>query len=248
MLRTITYNVYGGNAFPLRERGIFQEQLPQRIALELALHAPTLITLQECPSQLFLETMAELLGMHGAFFPGGWSGGLLSRHPIIEVKNCPLPVGRERPEDCFTRHWGYGRIEMPEGPLHVYTAHLHPESHDIRMREIDLMLDVMQPHLQGADLLLFQGDLNHHPDTPEMRRWKDAGLEDAFQAAGQGPRETYSSLRPREALDHIWAGAALRGKATHCEVLRDGAFVANAELPHALALSDHLPLVADFNA
>lgn len=249
MLRTITYNVFGGAAFPAHRHNhdilmTFRKQLPGRIALELALYQPDIVTLQECPSEPFAYEIAERLDFSHAYFPGGWNGALLSRFDIVESRNCPLPAGTARPEECFTRHWGSATLDLPSGPLRVCTAHLHPEDHAVRMREIDLMLEVIAPWLAAGDPLLLQGDLNHLDVTPEYARWGAAGLEDAFLAAGEGERESWSSLRPRQALDYVWAGGSLRGRARHCRTLGEGAFCPHANDPASLALSDHFPVLA----
>jgi endonuclease/exonuclease/phosphatase family metal-dependent hydrolase len=252
MLRTITYNVFGGDAYPAHRHNQdilarFRSQLPERIALELALYEPDIVTFQECPSEGFADDVAARLDMHHAYFPGGWSGAVLSRYPILESENCPLPAGTTRPPECFTRHWGRAMLESPTGPLHLYSAHLHPEHHDTRMAEISVMLEVMQPHIHGPAPLLLQGDLNHIDTTPEYHRWAAAGLQDAFAQAGEGERESWSSLAPRQALDYIWAGGTLRNHATHCRTLNEGAFRPHTGNPASLALSDHLPVLAVFS-
>lgn len=251
MLRTITYNVFGGAAYPEHRHNhdilmTFRKQLPERIALELALFNPDVVTFQECPSEPFAYEIAERLEMNHAFFPGGWNGALLSRFDIGSSRNCPLPESASRPPECFTRHWGIATLHTPEGPLRVCTAHLHPEHHDTRMREIDLMLEVISPWLEAGEAVLLQGDLNHLDVTPEYSRWGAAGLEDAFLVAGEGERESWSSLRPRQALDYIWAGGSLRGRARHCRTLGEGAFRPHTDDPASLALSDHFPVFAIF--
>lgn len=224
----------------------FRKQLPERIALELALYQPDIVTLQECPSEHFAYEIAERLDFNHAFFPGGWHGALLSRFDIVESRNCPLSVGADA-AGCFTRHWGSAVLDAGAGPLRVYSAHLHPEDHAVRMREISLMLEIMAPHVHGEAPMLLQGDLNHIDVAPEYARWGAAGLEDAFLAAGEGERESWSSLRPRQPLDYLWAGGTLRGRARHCRVLGEGAFRPHHDDPASLALSDHFPVLADFS-
>ena len=252
MLRVITYNILACAAFPERRDNRerlrrFRRQVAERIALELALYAPDIVTFQESPAESVVAEIAEKLDMAHAYFPGGFPGAVLSRHPIVDSNNCPMPGGQPRPEDCFTRHWGSAVIETPQGKLLLHSAHLHPQDHAVRMREAAYMIEAMGTAIAGEAPMLLMGDLNHPPETPEYGLWTAAGLEDSFLSAGTGSRASYSSVRPREAIDYIWAGGALRGKAVSCRVLHEGAFRNNPEDPGSLALSDHLPVMAEFS-
>ncbi len=129
-IRTISYNVLACRGFNGKEGdraavARMAPQIPARIALELALHQPDIVTFQESPREAVVADIAKRMGMDYAYFPGGYPGSVLSRFPIVESKNCPLAEG-ERPSDLFTRHWGKAVLRMEDQDLVVYTAHLYP--------------------------------------------------------------------------------------------------------------------------
>ena len=261
-IRTITYNVLGCRGFPETRTNrenlrAARGQIPERIALEVALYRPDIVTFQEGPAEEVVARIAEDLKMRYVFFPGAWPGNddypggfpgaLLTHYPIVSSQNCPLAGGGERSPDLFTRHWGVAVLDTPLGSLPVFSGHLHPSDAAVREREVTKALAVMTHALEKEGLLLFQGDLNHRPDGPEYPRWKNAGLIDAFAARRDGVHEfTFSSPRPRSRIDYIWAGGALAEKLQSCRILWEGAFRTNPDDPASYALSDHVPVFAEF--
>jgi endonuclease/exonuclease/phosphatase family metal-dependent hydrolase len=249
-LRTITYNVLAFRGFKRTEdnQAVLDQarsQMARRMALELALHRPDLVTFQESPSEKLVQEVAELLGMNHAYFPGGYPGTVMTRHKILESTNCPLVEGT-RPKDLFTRHWGRALIQREEGELVVYTVHLHPGKAELREREVTEMLKVMAVDRDAGRTLLLQGDLNHKPDGPEYPRWVAAGLTDAFAAKGTGQALTIPSTTPNKRIDYVWASEPLARRVQECRVLFEGAFRTNPEDPRSFALSDHIPVLAVF--
>jgi endonuclease/exonuclease/phosphatase family metal-dependent hydrolase len=254
VLRSITYNVYGAKGWPEKtgnraRLALAQPQMAERIALELAIYEPHILTLCEAPDEEVAAQMAEKLGMHHAFFPSpeNFPGAVLSRFPILESVNCPLKAG-PRPEKLYTRHFGRAIVDAPSGPLPVYSLHLNPHQQAIRLEEIGGVLESLAADLAADRPLLLQGDLNHRPDTPEYRRWKAAGLTDAFAVRGAGPDGTVSCIRPAIRIDYIWMHGAAAGRLQQCRTLFEGAFRLHAEDSAAFALSDHLPVLAQFTA
>ncbi len=260
-LRTITYNVLGCRGYPetLANRNRLEAarpRMPERIALELALYDPDIVTLQEGPPEDAVAVMAAELDRAYAFFPGGWEGNdrypggfpgaVLSRFPIIEWRNAPISGDGPRPDDLFTRHLGYAALEAPRGALHVFSAHLHPNDRAVRLREIETLLALVQPILDRKEPVLVQGDFNHRPGSPEYRRWQRAGLRDVFAAVGAGPGETFPSTKPGRRIDYVWAGGPLAARVATSRVLNEGGFRRNPDDPASFALSDHLPLLAEF--
>ncbi len=252
-LRTITYNVYGGKGWPEKQGNrarlaAAQPRMPERIALELAIYDPDIVSLAEAPEEPAVARIAQALGMTYAFYPGpeAFPGALLSRGRILESMNCPLAGGMARPQDLLTRHFGRAIVETPLGECVVFNAHLHPNSRPIRLREIALILDAMKADLEGGRSVLLQGDLNHKPDTPEYEQWLGAGLVDAFAAKGTGVDGTVVSTQPKSRIDYIWAHGPLAARIQECRTLFEGAFRVNMEDPASFALSDHLPVLAEF--
>lgn len=253
-LRVIAYNIYAGKGWPadrpLAKKAVQAKQMPERLALELALYDPHLINFSESPSEAFTQEVAQRLGMHHVRFPSGgnWPGTLLSKYKILESANTPL--GYERPKELFTRHWGKAVIQLPSGdPLVVHSAHLYPvEDPTIRLQEIPAMLKSMQPDLDAGRSVLLIGDLNHKPDAKEYQLWQAAGLVDTFAKLGQGEGLTFLADKPYKRIDYIFAGGPIAQKITKARPLFEGAFRLNPEDPNAFALSDHLPQYAAFDA
>lgn len=251
-LRVIAYNIYAGKGWPsdrpLAKKAVKAGQMPERLALELALYDPHIVNFSESPSEAFMQEVAERLGMHHVRFPSGgnWPGTLLSKYEILESENTPL--GYDRPKDLYTRHWGKAIIKLPNGdPLVVHSAHLYPvEDPTIRLKEIPAMLKSMQPDLDAGRSVLLIGDLNHQPDAKEYELWQAAGLVDTFAKRGQGDGLTFLSDKPYKRIDYIMAAGPIAQKITEAKPLFEGAFRLNPEDENAFALSDHLPQYAVF--
>ncbi len=248
--RTIAYNIYGADGWPKRRenkwrRQQMHQQIPERLALELALYEPDMVTFSEAPEEARVARIAEALGMQYAYFPGGFSGAALSRFPIIESQNHSLPSADPDAKEPFTRHCGRVVIDMPVGRLRVYSVHLHPALHELRMREIALLRGMLETEPADVPLLL-QGDCNHTPDSPEYAQWREAGLEDTAVRGGAEPGGTVTSAKPGGRIDYIWAKGPVARRLKEHRVLYEGAFRLDTGDPGALALSDHLPVMADF--
>lgn len=250
-LRTITYNILATKGYPETEanRELLRRarpQMVQRLAHELALYDPDVITFQESPAEEVVAAIARALGYRHTYFPGGFPGAVITRFNIVESRNCPLVAG-ERPPDLFTRHWGRAVLERHGRPLVVYSAHLHPSNAEVRAREVTAALAVMAADIAGEVPMLFQGDLNHRHDEPEQARWQAAGLVDLLPADGAPRAMTFPSTEPGKCIDFIWANGLLARRRTSARVLFEGAFRTNPADERSFALSDHLPVLAEFS-
>lgn len=261
-LTTISYNVLACRGYPEtdenRERLTrARDRMASRFALELCLYQPDIVTFQESPDEETVASIAEQMDMQYAYFPGGWPGNddwpggfpgtVMSRFPIVGKKNCPLVSG-DRPEDLFTRHWGRATVDTEEGPLSIFSAHLHPNDADVRDREVTEILRVLQTGINHGLSFLFQGDLNHAPDGPEYARWADAGLVDTFASKGTGTDVSIPSTDPRARIDYIWAHGPIAKRLIESRILFEGQFRTNPADPKSFALSDHIPVMARFGS
>lgn len=253
-LRTITYNVLACRGYPSTDdnQAILRQarkQVPARIALELALYEPDIITFQESPAKSVVADIANRMGMNHTYFHGGFPGAVISRFEIMETTNKPLAPGAD-PDDVkglFTRHWGRAVLKTEDGELVVYSAHLFPgDREDIRAKEVTQMLAAMKVDLESDRSTILQGDLNHTPDGPEYQRWVEVGLRDAFAASGAGDGFSIPSTEPRVRIDYVWAHGPLADCLTECRVLFEGAFRTNPRDSKSFALSDHIPVLAVF--
>jgi len=260
-LRTITFNVLACNGYPERRANKARlararSQMTTRFALELGLYKPDIVSFQEAPPKETVTRIAEQMSMEFVYFPGGWEGNedwpdgfpgaIMTRFPILESQNCPLVQG-SRPEDLFTRHWGRAVLQTDTGKLFFYSAHLHPEDETIRAQEVTEILAVMEGDVRPDVSFLFQGDLNHKPSGPEYKRWMEAGLIDAYAAKGTGQTFTVPSEKPTSRIDYIWVHGPLAQRLRECRILFEGAFRTNPDDPQSFALSDHVPVLAEFD-
>ena len=261
-LRCISYNVLACGGYPKNPSTTWRleasaQQLLSRYALELNLYHPDVLSFSESVLRPDAEKLAKDMGLRMAYFepgvasfkgyPIGFPGTVFTRHEILESENCPYAKGRTHDPELFTRHWGRALLKTGDEEIAFFSAHLNPHKQEIRLREIDDILLVMGPHLKSGRSVLFHGDLNHRPDTPEYQRWIDVGLTDALAVKGSGPQLfTVNSVTPRGRIDYIWAAGPLAKRVKECRVLFEGAFRTNPDDSTSIALSDHLPVLADF--
>jgi endonuclease/exonuclease/phosphatase family metal-dependent hydrolase len=264
-IRAITYNIHAFDPVAPAEQG--QEriarvrkagQLMRRYAMELALHRPDIIALQEASPRKQVEQLARDLKMNVAFFRGGWknkgwpdgiAGAVLSRFRIVESTDRPGVAPYAKSGDIFSRHLGRVLLDTPGGRIAVYTAHLlpsYPKTTHIRLGEIQAVAAAARADRKRGHSVLVMGDMNHAPHTPEYRAWIDAGFTDAFAARGRGMPLTCSTKRLGKRIDYVFALGPLAERLKECRVLYEGAFRCHLADPASWSLSDHVPVLAVF--
>lgn len=273
-VRSITYNVFNGcigykgingRDLPAGEvsdlvrtaRGL--NQVSRRIMLELELYQPDIINFAEGPNEKVVAEMAKMLNMNYAFFPGaqdgkgGFPGAVLTRFDIVSSQTRPFADAKNDVKELFTRHWGKAQLRTPSGKsLIVHSAHLwpfrrEPKDTEIRMAEIRELVAAIDKDLSGnTRSVLLQGDLNHSPDMPEYQKLMEGGLVDSFTVAGKGDGNTIDAIKPSRRIDFIMAKGEISKNIKQSTALFEGNFRLNQEDPKGWALSDHLPVMADF--
>ena len=259
-MRVLTYNIrsFEGNArkWDRCKDVIRRGQMMDRFVQEIRLYDPTVICLQEVPSEASIARLAARLDMTYAHFPGGWkskgwpegiSGAVLSKYPIVEAKSHPSVNWTRRPKDLFTRFWGRVVLDTPIGPCAVHALHGYHKDSAIRLREIAEVLVVVRKDLAAGRSVLVLGDLNHRPNEPEYGRWLSAGLKDSFGGRTGAATWTHSSIEPKKRIDYIWFAGPIRARLTEAKCLFEGAFRTNPADELSFALSDHLPVLAVFS-
>ena len=248
---TITYNVFQFKGYPETDDTQFilkdmKVQMADRMALELALYAPHIITFQEAPEEEEVQRVAEKLGMNYVYFQGGFPGAVLTKFEIISTQNCPL-VSMNQPGDLFSRHWGKVILKTQHEEIHLYSIHMHPSNDEIRGREVAEVLRVMKNDLDHGKMVVFQGDFNHEPIQDEYEQWEKAGLIDCYVQKGVEQRNTIKSTFPNRTVDYVWVNKPLEKRLLRCRVLFEGNFRTNPMDERSVALSDHLPVLAEFS-
>lgn len=249
-LTTISYNIYQDKGYPETDdtrpiRIAMRPQMPQRLALELALYSPDIVTLQEAPPEDDVRALAALLDMNYVYFEGGFPGAVLTTFEILSSTNCPL-ASMDQPGDLFSRHWGKASLHTGEERIEVYSIHMHPSDETIRAREQDEVLRVLQDDLAQGKPVLLQGDFNHEPIQTEYTRWQEAGFVDCYQRKGVEQPYTIKSTVPNRTVDYVWVNRPLADRLLRCRVLYEGGFRTNPLDERSVALSDHLPVLAEF--
>lgn len=264
-IRTITYNIHGGGPVAATDQGKArvrqmrsQGQYLDRLVLELKLYKPDIITIQEAGSEKLMKQLAERMEMNLAYFSGGWrgkgwpegiSGALLTRFNIIEQENCPLVNFEKRPEDIFSRHFGRVLLKVGDEELAVYSTHMLPSwknTTHIRLGEISEILAVMDKDILKNRSILVQGDFNHQPDGEEFKAWTKGGMTDTFAKNETNVELTCPSIEPTERIDYILARGPIAERLKRSRILYEGAFRAYEEDETSYALSDHIPVFAEF--
>jgi endonuclease/exonuclease/phosphatase family metal-dependent hydrolase len=252
---SIAYNVFGfdGYQHPHGEKRGWPAGKPpvahaRAVGRGLIPYLPDIITISESRHEQSVEELAGALDFNFAYFPspGQWPGAVLTRYRIVEAENCP--VGGDRPDDLFTRHWGRVVLEASRGPLIVHSIHTFADDPEVRMREIDELLVRVTEDLVGGSDVIVQGDLNHRPEDCEYLRWAKAGLTDSYALLNAKPDGGYTLLRPHPCrrLDYVFVGGGLRDRLEEARPLFEKDFRLYPERPDAVALSDHLPQLARF--
>jgi endonuclease/exonuclease/phosphatase family metal-dependent hydrolase len=259
VFRTISYNVLAFRGYPNTgaTRARMKEclaQHPELTAKALVALSPDIVTLREGSSEALVAQFAKALDMRHDYFPGGWKGdqtypggfpgAIVTRFEIQEAQNRPS-AGAPHDGTLFTRHLGRAKLATPFGALHVISAHFHAHEQETRMREAAAIVDLIAKLRESAPVLL-QGDLNHRPEDPEYALWVNAGLIDIGKAGGIGDKPTAPSVRPLKRIDYIWSTAELARTARCATVLDKPPFIPESADPSSYALSDHLPVMAEF--
>lgn len=177
--------------------------------------------------------LAEKLHMNWAYGRAGtrlwlfhYGNAILSRHPIVFVKNHRLPQAGGMPRAMLQAD-----VKIGGRIVHVFSAHLSLIAAE-RSLQIQAILSIVNK-VQGSAIVL--GDFNARPWYPEMSPLKGP-LTDAFAATGYGFGYSFRSDRPFTRIDYIF----LRHEYFHI----DWVFVRDTKLASGSHPSDHRPVVA----
>ena len=237
--RVMTWNVQGARRPDLRgwARAI-ADQDPDIVALQEVRRgqAGVVADLLDMPESRWLLKHSPL-GRLG----GRWAEGIavLSRFPVRGYATALL--SRDEPL------WTYRRRVLQDvvvttagGPLRVVNTHLASHDDTARADQAEraaLLLGVPTAGV-GLDRTLLMGDLNTVDAEDVIGRFAELGLRDAWTdrhpGAGSGGH-TNPTDRPHQRLDHV--------------LVAEGFVVTDVRVPVTdpdwVALSDHLPVVAD---
>lgn len=147
--------------------------------------------------------MEVALGLNRQVPPGASGNAVLSRHPIIDSGNTPLPG---RPGEV-ARGLLRATLEVDGHRIDVFATHL--ESTSARTRTVQSRA-VVGRVLRSRRPVVLGGDLNSRPERPPVRRLVRAGLVDAWEAAGRGEGFTVPAGSPGRRIDFVLADKSFR--------------------------------------
>ena len=197
---------------------------------------PDLVAFQEVDNKTGrakrLDLTAELsrrTGMEGVFGKamdydgGGYGEAVLSRYPILEIKNNPLPhTAKAEPRAALEVH-----IELPRGMKMAFVGtHLdHQRDQSNRMMQAKRIMELYENYDIPVVLV---GDLNATSGSDPInllgRQWSDAAQED--------PQPTFPSTGPVRRIDYILYKPEGRWKVVELRVIDEK------------VASDHCPVFA----
>ena len=197
---------------------------------------PDFVALQEVDNKTTrakgLDLTAELskrTGMQGVFGKamdyagGGYGEAVLSRHPILDTKNNPLPhTPKAEPRAALEVH-----IELPTGEKIIFVGtHLdHLRDQNNRMMQARRIKELYEDC--GLPVIL-AGDLNAVPGSDPInllsQEWSYVGQND--------PKPTAPSVRPRRKIDYIMYKPEARWRILETRVIDEK------------VASDHCPVFA----
>ena len=176
--------------------------------------------------------LGKLLGWYAAYGPTlvlagkPYGNAVLSRHPIVRVRNYDLSVRGREPRGCLRAD-----LDLGNGVLHLFNLHLGLSGGE-RRRQAAMLLsaDLLRDAALTAPLVVC-GDFNiWNPVPGPIARLLRQSLRDAARLAGVS-RATWPAGFPLLRLDRAYVDAAV-------EVLGGGVL----ESADARIASDHLPL------
>ena len=211
-IRVMSYNLHQG--FDVHGRH-GMESLAKVIEAE----DPDIVALQEVSrgwvvngSVDMLSWLSQRLDMDYVWGPASdpvWGNAVLSRFPITEFQNHEMPNNDVIRLD---RSYLTANVDLGGGEtLDVVATHFHAGDEDspIRVPQARAVLDA----IDSDRTMVLIGDLNAHPDHPEMLLMSAAGLLDTFVSSGApGNGFTYPADAPWKRIDYIWSSPDLKAR------------------------------------
>jgi len=243
-LKIITYNLHKGFSI-----GNMRFALPQ-IRDALAQTNADVVFLQEVqgehvgkqkkivnwPKQPQFEFLADQLWSHYAYaknaiYRSGHHGNaILSKYPFISWENINVSASR-----LASRSLLHGVIQLPdEKTCHVICIHLGLFELE-RKHQLSILSQRIESHIPKQDNLIIAGDFNDWRQRAERHLKQDLNVQEVFQLLQGQHAKTYPAHWPLLSVDRVYCRGV---KPIGCACLNT---------PTWKRLSDHIPLVAEFD-
>jgi endonuclease/exonuclease/phosphatase family metal-dependent hydrolase len=174
-----------------------------------------------------LTWLSQRLGMTAIWGPtadGQWGNAILTRLPVLEYENRPLPTA----ELLLQRGYMVVRLDRGNGETlnYINTHYHHKEGEgDIRLQQ---SLEILGYWGERPSTII-SGDLNAEHGEPEIDIFFQAGFRDVLDLTGVEPGYTYPAANPDRRIDYVWITPDIQPT--------------TAVIP-PIAASDHLPVGA----
>jgi endonuclease/exonuclease/phosphatase family metal-dependent hydrolase len=228
-LTVLTYNIYHGEDANGKSNldavaGIINSLGPDVVALQEVDNKTTRAKGLDLTAEL-----SERTGMEGVFGKamdyagGGYGEAVLSRLPILDTKNNPLPhTPKAEPRAALEVH-----VQLPAGGKLVFVGtHL---DHQRDQKNRTMQASRIKELYEGYELpIILAGDLNAVPGSDPInllsREWSYAGQGEA--------KSTFPSVKPRRKIDYIMYKPKDRWRVIEIRVIDEK------------VASDHCPVLA----
>lgn len=161
---------------------------------------------------------------------------LLSRFPFSQTHTHLLSAASQT-EDPSSRAILHGRIDFPDGPLHVFNCHFSWVG--VQLEKNILEAVPFFRSFRGPRILI--GDMNATPDNPAFDKLRQDGWIDLWSMVNPSePGFTFESDHPSMRIDYFWADQDFLPRVRNLHVMTAG----NG---HGPRLSDHAGLLGVFS-
>ena len=243
-LMTLNINYYGAKFGPWNARkeliaSAIDELQPDLVVLQ-AVRRDSQLEAGRDQARQIADLLADYSSVHFApsahYDDGREEGGaVLARSTIESAEIHPLTY-EPNPEDFNERALLVARARVDGDPMAVVNAHFSwvPA---INRRNVDEALALLE-RLDAPAILA--GDLNAPPDSAGMRRLREGGWIDAWDALRGGDAGyTFEADAPQQRIDYIWLHPQLAPRLRAIDVVAGRG-------NNGTRLSDHNGLIATF--
>jgi len=242
-LRLLSYNIHkgfnvGNRDFILKQiKSSIRETKATLVCLQevLGSHSGHASRIQDWPKSSQFEFLADqtwdhyAYGKNSVYSEGHHGNAILSKHPIISFEN----------EDASTnklerRGFLHAVIKVPHfGVIHVINIHLNLFERD-RMTQLKQLCNRVKRTIPENEALIIAGDFNDWRKSATVLLGEELGMKEAFIEKQGAHAKTFPSVFPVFCLDRIY----FRGlRCASVKLLHNPLF---------RSLSDHLPIIAEF--
>jgi endonuclease/exonuclease/phosphatase family metal-dependent hydrolase len=207
-VRVMTYNLHNG----FNTDGRLD---PEALARVIEQAKPDIIGLQEVERGWYIDSSLDIMMwlsrrlnlpyVYGPTADPVWGNAILSRYPIKQSGNVPLP-----PRDLLLkRGMLWANIDLGNGDELLFIA-----THYYHIDGGTAIRQVQSPELvrfwNQRPRTVIVGDMNAEPDSKEIIMLGDAGLTDSLAEFGQANTKTWPADKPLQRLDYIWLSPDLK--------------------------------------